>query len=434
MSVNMTAFILMFVIFLIGIFIGFEIPASLFISAVICCLYAHIPIMTVLAKGISMISSPSILAIPMFICAGTILGKTAISDQLIDLADECVGWMRGGLAITNVLASIFFGGISGSPVADIYSLGTILVPEMEKRGYDREFSTAVTGASALEGILIPPSHNMLMYCMAAMTVVGSINVGKCLLAGIAPGVMMGTFMAIYAYYLAVQRGYPKGRPFSLSRLLKTASKSIWGLMTIVIIIVGTATGICTTTEAAAISIVWALFVSKMIYHNLSLKKFWDILGSCIILICRMGFNMAVAGGFSFLIAYLRIPMMITDYIAARNMPGWMVLILINVALVLMGMFMSMSSTILIVTPIFLPICMSFGMDPITFGVMLMINLGMGLLTPPVGAALTACHVISDVSIERVAKELLPWEGIMLLSLLLVVIFPQITLFLPNMMK
>ncbi len=431
---NTTIAILMLItIFMVGILLGFEMPGSMFLAAVATCAYLKIPFSVIVGKGCEMIMSTSLIAVPMFICAGVILGKTSISDQLIDFADAIVGWMRGGLAMANVVASIFFGGISGSPVADIYSLGTVLIPKMEKRGYDREFSTAVTTASALEGLLIPPSHNILIYCTAALTVLPSINIGKCLLSGIVPGLVMGLMMCAYCYWVSVKKNYPKGDAFSMKKVLKIGSQSMWGLMTIVIIVVGLFTGICTTNEAAALSIFWALFVSKFIYKDLTLKKFWSMMGDCIVMVCRMGFSYACAGTFSFLVSYLKIPMTLSNMVAQAHIPVWMTFLLINLVLLFLGCFVGMANLLLITTPIFLPLCVSLGMDPIQYGAMCVLNLGIGLMTPPVGAALNAAYVVSGIPIEKISVSLLPWWGIMFATLMLVTYVPAISMFLPNMM-
>jgi len=431
MSTQEIGIIILLGVFLVLLFMRMEIMFSILISSVVTMLYLGIPLSVVITRSVATIRSYGMLAIPLFIIAGEVLSDGSLSRKIIEFVESLVGWIRGGLAMVNVAASTFFGGISGSPLADISSLGTVLIPMMKKQGYDEEFATNITITSAQQGLMIPPSHNMIIYAMAAG---GVASVSKLFLAGIVPGILLAIVLMIYSYYCAVKRGYPKGEPFNFIRLVKTFFSSFWGLMTLVIIILGATTGVFTATESAAIAILWALIVTKFIYKDMTAKRLWDLIGRSVITVSRLLIVMGIASSFGFVVAFLRVPQTLASLIYTLTDNPILILLIINGILILLGMIMDMGSILIITTPIFLPIAMSIGVDPVHFGIIMIFNLAIGMLTPPVGGALMVGHLISGVKMERLIVTLIPFFIIMLLTLLVVTFFPPLVMTLPNLIK
>ncbi len=431
MSTQEIGIIILLGVFLVLLFMRMEIMFSILISSVVTMLYLGIPLSVVITRSVATIRSYGMLAIPHFIIAGEVLSDGSLSRKIIEFVESLVGWIRGGLAMVNVAASTFFGGISGSPLADISSLGTVLIPMMKKQGYDEEFATNITITSAQQGLMIPPSHNMIIYAMAAG---GVASVSKLFLAGIVPGILLAIVLMIYSYYCAVKRGYPKGEPFNFIRLVKTFFSSFWGLMTLVIIILGATTGVFTATESAAIAILWALIVTKFIYKDMTAKRLWDLIGRSVITVSRLLIVMGIASSFGFVVAFLRVPQTLASLIYTLTDNPILILLIINGILILLGMIMDMGSILIITTPIFLPIAMSIGVDPVHFGIIMIFNLAIGMLTPPVGGALMVGHLISGVKMERLIVTLIPFFIIMLLTLLVVTFFPPLVMTLPNLIK
>ncbi|NDL67528.1 TRAP transporter large permease [Anaerotalea alkaliphila] len=416
-------------VFLFLLFMRMEIIFSILIATVCTMLYLDLPLSIIIMRGVAILRSYGMLAIPLFIIAGEVLSDGSLSEKIIEFVETLVGWLRGGLAMVNVAASTFFGGISGSPLADISSLGTVLIPIMKKQGYDEEFATNITITSAQQGLMIPPSHNMIIYAMAAG---GVASVSKLFLAGIVPGVLLAIVLMAYSYVCAIKRGYPKGAPFNLKRLVKTFFSSFWGLMTLVIIIVGATTGVFTATESAAIAILWALLVTTFVYKDMTAKRFWDLLGRSITTVSRLLLVMGVSASFGFVVAFLRVPQMLSGMINNFTDNKIVILLIINLILILLGMIMDMGSIIIITTPIFLPIAMSIGVDPVHFGIIMIFNLAIGMMTPPVGGALMVGHLVSGVKLERMYATLIPFFIIMGITLLVLTFVPAIVMTLPNL--
>ena len=272
-----TAIIILLASFLIMVFLRFPIAYSVAISTLICLSYMKLPLATLTQQMVKGISSFSLMAVPFFITMGVLMGSGGISEKLLNLADACVGWMTGGLAMVNIVASYFFGGISGSASADTASLGSLEIPMMVNRGYDVDFATAVTISSSVEGMLVPPSHNMVIYATTA----GGLSVGSLFLAGYLPGAVLAGSLMVLSYILSKKRGYPKGEPFSLSRLGKEFATSIWALSAILIVVVGVCAGVFTATESAAIAVIYSLIVSLYVYKGLTWKGVWKALDQCV---------------------------------------------------------------------------------------------------------------------------------------------------------
>lgn len=402
---------------------------SLGLSASFAALYMKIPLLIIAQKMVSGVNSFSLMAIPFFILAGEIMGQGGISRRLIDFSNIIVGRVRGGLSMVNIQASMFFGGISGSSVADTSSIGSIMIPMMEKKGYDKDYSVNVTITSSTQGVIIPPSHNMIIYSVAA----GGISVGRLFLGGVIPGILLGITLMVLSYAIAVKRGYPRGEKVDLRTAIRTIRESILGLMTAIIIIVGVVTGVFTATESAAIAAVYAFVVTFFVYREVGLKQIHSILINSLKTLSIVMAVIATSSAFGYMMALLRVPQLITDGLLAVSTNKIIVLLMINVILLILGMIMDMAPLILITTPILLPVALKVGMDPIQFGVVMMLNLGIGLITPPVGSTLFVGCSIAGISIEKVARSLVPFY-IMLFGYLLIVTFiPQLTLLLPNLM-
>lgn len=416
---------LFILLLLIKVPVAFALAISTFITAG----YLDIPAMVVTQQMVRSVSSFSLVAIPFFIVMGEILGRGGISDKLVAMADVLVGRVRGGLAMVNVMDSMFFGGISGSAVADVSSLGAIVIPMMEKAGYDKDFSVSMTLASSVQGILIPPSHNMIIYSVAA----GGLSVGKLFLGGLLPGIFLGLMLMVLGYAISVKRNYPKGKKYTFKEGIKILADSFLGLFTIVIIMGGVGAGWFTATESAAIATVWAFFISFFVYRSLKIKHLKPILASSLRTLALVLALIATSGGFAWMMAYLRVPALITDALIGITDNKIVILLIVNGILLFLGMIMDMAPLILITTPILLPVVTRVGMDPVQFGVIMMLNLGIGLLTPPVGSVLFVGSSIGKISIEELSRGMIPFYIVMIITLIVLTFVPQITLWLPTVL-
>ena len=386
MTVQTLAIVVLLVSFFVMIFLRFPIAYAVGLSSVLCLMVQGQALTDVCRLMVKGISSFSLMAVPFFITMGVLMGSGGISEKLIALADACVGWMRGGMAMVNIVASYFFGGISGSASADTASIGSIMIPMMVDQGYDADFSTAVTITSSCEGLLVPPSHNMVIYATTA----GGISVGSLFLAGYLPGALLAIVLMIGSYIISVKENYPKGSPFTIKGFIKQLGTSIWALAAVVIVVFGVVGGVFTATESAAIAVIYSLLVSVFVYKGLDWKGVWHALDECVNTLS-------------------------------------IVLILV------LGMIMDMAPIILIATPILLPIATSIGIDPIQFGIIMVLNCGIGLLTPPVGAVLFIGSAVAKRPMEKVVKATLPFYLCMFIALLLLTFVPDISLAIPKLL-
>ncbi len=415
--------------FLLMLLLRFPIAFSLGLSSIFTAMYLGMPLAMVAQNIVRGINTFSIMAVPFFILAGEIMSSGGIADRLVKLADACVGWMRGGLAIVNVLDSVFFGGLSGSSAADTASLGPILIPMMTKQGYDKDFATAMTCATSVQGMLIPPSHNMVIYAMVA----GSVSIGALFMAGLIPGLFLAAAFIVYAFIAAKKRNFPKGSPFSLKNLWVSFKGASWGLVIVFIVVVGVISGYFTATEASALAVVWAFFVTFFVYREVPLREFWNILGRALRTVVMVMMIIGSSAAFGWLLAYLQVPKLVASSILSLTNNKVLVLLIINAILILFGMFMDMAAIITITTPILLPIAMQVGMDPVHYGAMLILNLGIGVLTPPVGSTLFIGAAIAKLKIEELAKALIPFYLVMLIVLMFITFVPGISLTIPKML-
>ncbi len=419
--------IILFGSFLILLILRIPISFTLSVSSILTMLYLGIPPMVIGQKMADVLDNFSLMAIPFFILAGQIMADSGIAKRLVDFSSILVGKIRGGLAFVNIVASMFFGGMSGSSVADTASIGSILIPSMVEKGYDRDYSIAVTVTSSTQGLIIPPSHNAIIYAYAA----GGLSIAQLFMAGAIPGIMIGLFLMIPSYIIAVKRNYPVEKSVNIKDALKITKEAFFGLFTIVIIIGGILSGVFTATESSAIAVVYAFFVAAFIYRDMSFSKFWQILWDASKTIISVMFLIASASTFGWLLAYLKIPDAIAQAVLSVSHNRYLVLLMINVVLLFLGMIMDMAPLILITTPIFLPIVTRLGVSPIHFGIIMLMNLGIGLCTPPVGNTLFVGCIVGKMRIEDVVKSLWPFYIAMVAVVLLVTYVPFFAMWLPS---
>jgi len=414
--------------FLLMVILRFQISYAVALASLFTLLYLKLPLTTICQQMVKGISSYSLMAVPFFITMGVLMGSGGISERLIALANALVGWMRGGLAMVNVVDSFFFGGISGSAAADTASLGSILIPIMVDQGYDREFSTALTIASSVEGLLVPPSHNMVIYAMAA----GGVSVGSLFLAGYLPGALLAGSLMVTVYIITLRRNYPKGDKFNLLHMFKEIARSFWALAAILIVVVGVVAGYFTATESAAIAVIYSLVVSIFIYKGTTWRGVWKALNECVDTLSIVLILISTSSIFGYLLTHLHVPQHAASSLVGITDNPIVLALLINLILLFLGCIMDMAPIILIAVPILLPIANSIGIDPIQFGIIVVLNCGIGLLTPPVGAVLFIGSAVGKVSIERLAKAMIPFYIAMIGTLLLVTFIPEISLWLPSL--
>lgn len=416
--------------FAIMIFLRFPIAYAVGLSSVFCLMAQGNSLVAVCRLMVNGISSYSLMAVPFFITMGVLMGQGGISDKLIALANACVGWMRGGLAMVNIVASYFFGGISGSAAADTASIGSIMIPMMVDQGYDVDFSTAVTITSSCEGLLVPPSHNMVIFATTA----GGISVGSLFLAGYLPGAVLAIALMVGSYIISVKRNYPKGEKFRLINFIKQLGTSIWALLAIVIVVYGVVGGVFTATESAAIAVVYSLFVSVFVYKGLNWKGVWNSLGDCVNTLAIVLILISTSKVFGDCLTKLNVPDMVASAIVGFTDNRIVLILMLDLILLVLGCIMDMAPIILITTPILLPIATGVcGLDPIQYGIMLVLNCGVGLLTPPVGSVLFIGSAVAKRPMEKVVKATLPFYLCMIVALLLVSFVPKISLFIPELL-
>lgn len=425
---NSTAIAILLLSFFAMILLRFPIAYAVALSSVFCLMAQGLPLSTLCQFMVKGISSFSLMAVPFFITMGVLMGTGGISEKLIALADACVGWMTGGMAMVNIVASYFFGGISGSAAADTASIGTIMIPMMVEQGYDDDFSAAVTITSSCEGLLVPPSHNMVIYATSA----GGISVGALFLAGYLPGALLAISLMVGSYIISKRRNYPKGDKFSIRNLGKQLLVSFWALAAVIIVVVGVVGGVFTATESAAIAVIYSLIVSVFIYKGLDWKGVWNALGDCVNTLSIVLILIATSSVFGNCLTRLHVPDLVANAITSVSSNPYIIAILLNLILLFLGCIMDMAPIILIATPILLPIATSIGIDPVQFGIIMVLNCGIGLLTPPVGAVLFIGSAVSKVKMERLVKATLPFYLCMIVTLFLITFIPEISLIIPQM--
>lgn len=424
----MDAFIL---VFTLGIMLAIGVPVAyaVGISAIIGAWYIDIPLEAVMIQLTSGVNKFSLLAIPFFILAGAVMAEGGIARRLVNFAYIFVGFIRGGLSLVNIVASTFFGAISGSSVADTASIGSVMIPEMDKKGYPRDFAAAVTASGSVQAILTPPSHNSVIYSLATG---GTVSIAALFIAGILPGLLLSFSLMVMCVAFAHKRGYPKGERVPFRQALKIFVDTLWGLMTVVIIMGGILSGIFTATESAAIACLWAFFVTMFIYRDYKWSELPKLMFRTVKTVTIVMILIGFAAAFGAVMTYMQLPMRITEAFTSISDNKYVILMCINIMLLLIGTLMDMAPLILILTPVLLPVTNALGIDPVHFGMIMLVNLGIGLITPPVGSVLFVASAVSKQKIEQVVKAMLPFYLVLFLVLMLVTYIPAISLFLPKM--
>lgn len=388
------------------------------------CSATGVPALVVAQKVASQLADPTLLAIPFFILCGEIMGTGGMARRLIALAGVCVGFVRGGLAMVNVVASMFFGGISGSSVADTSSIGSILIPMMTEKGYHRDFSVAVTVTSSTQGIIIPPSHNAILYSLAAG---GTVSIQSLFLAGYVPGLLIGLVLMALSWLTARHRGYPRERPVPADEALRIAFGALPALVTPLVIIVPIVAGEVPAQQAAVVAVVWSALVSTFVYRTLPWRDYGPILRRAARTSSMVLILIGTAAAFGEVMTYLHVPRRLTEALLGLELPTVATLLLLNLMLLGLGAIMDMAPLIVIVTPILLPVAQGLGLDPVHFGIVLLLNLAIGLCTPPVGTTLFVGCAVGGISLEEATRGLLPFYAAMVVILLLVTFVPALSL-------
>lgn len=412
----------------IMIFLRIPVAFSLLLSAVFSALVYDQGLATLVQQLVKGIDSFTLLAIPFFIAMGEIMNEGNISGKIVDFANLLVGRFRGGLAYINCLDSMFFGGISGSAVADVSSLGAIVIPMMKKQGYDEDFAVGLTVVTSCQGVLIPPSHNMVIYALAAG--IGG-QIAELLIAGVIPGMLLGFSLMGLCYLLSAKYKFPRCEAIPKEKRVKILVHAFFPMMTLVIIMGGVALGVFTVTESAAVACVYTFLLTYVFFRSAPLKSLGKVLKNTLKTLAIVLTLIAAAKSFAYMMTLLRIPDAITNTLIGITDNKIILLLIINALLLFLGCFMDMAPLILIMTPILLPVVTSpaIGMHPIHFGIMLLFNLAVGLCTPPVGSALFVGCAIGKTPIERTSVKILPLYAVMVAVLLLVTFIPQISMWL-----
>ncbi len=418
----------LFVSFVILIFLRMPIAFGLFISSSLALAYQGIPLSVVLQRGVTAVDSFILLAIPFFMIAGNLMSGGGISRRLIGFANASVGFVRGGLAHVNILTSMLFAGITGAAVADTSAVGSVLIPAMKEEGYDADFSAAVTASSSVIGVIIPPSIPFVIY-----GVITGVSIGKMFLGGLIPGVMIGLVQMGVSDLLCRKRNTGLAKKFSLSTFLLKLKEGFLALFMPVIILGGIILGVVTPTEAAVLAIVYALIVSLLIYRELKLRDLPRILMESGISTAIVMFMIAGAFLYGWIITNDQVPQKVVALISQFTSDPTIVLVLMVVVFLITGMFLDLGAGMILLLPVLYPVTQVLGIDPILFGIVTVISLAVGLVTPPVGACLFIASEIAGISIVNTSRSSIPYLVGILLVLVLIVAFPQIALFIPGLM-
>ncbi|HVV80547.1 MAG TPA: TRAP transporter large permease [Pseudolabrys sp.] len=410
--------------------IGMPISYSLGLGALVGALWIGIPPEAVMLKISDGVSKVAMLTIPFFVLAGAIMAEGGMARRLVRFANVIVGLVRvrGGLSAVNILATTFLSGISGSSVADVSAIGSVLIPQMEKVGYPRPFATNVTISASVQAILVPPSHNAVIYSLATG---GTISIISLFMAGVVPGLLLGASLIALVVFMGYRNGHPTGESVPVKDAVKITIEAMWGLITVIIIIAGILLGIFTAIEAGAVACIWAFCVTMFIYRDYRWKDLPGLVHRTLKTVAMVMTLIAMASSFGYIMALMQMPATITKFFLTISENKYVILMLINFMLLVLGCLMDMAPLILICTPILLPVVMKLGVDPVHFGMIMLLNLGIGLLTPPVGAVLFVGCAIGKVKLEDVMKGIWPFYGVLLAVLMLVTFVPALSLWLPS---
>src|ERR1051325_2272851 len=416
----------MFFCFLIGVPIAY----SLGLAAIAGAFWIGIPLEAVMLKISDGVSKVAMLTIPFFVLAGAIMAEGGMAKRLVAFADVLVGFtrLRGGLSVVNVVATTFLSGISGSAVADTSAIGSVMIPPMEKVGFPRVFSTNVTITASVQALLVPPSHNAVIYSLATG---GTISIISLFMAGVVPGLLLGFSIVILCLVIAYRDQHPLGQTVPLNEVVRITIDAAWGLITLVIILGGILGGVFTAVEAGAVACVYAFLVTMFVYRDYRWRDLPLLVYRTLRTVAMVMMLIACAAAVGYMMALMQMPAKITAFFLTLSSNKYVILLLINALLLVLGCLVDMAPSILITTPILLPVVMKFGVDPVHFGMIMLMNLGSGLCHPPVGATLFVGCAVGRVRMEDVMRQIWPFYGVMFLVLMAVTYIPAISLWLPR---
>ena len=410
--------------------IGVPIAYSLGLAAIAGAFWIGIPIEAVMLKISDGVSKVAMLTIPFFVLAGAIMAEGGMARRLVAFANVLAGLtrLRGGLSVVNVLATTFLSGISGSSVADTSAIGSVMIPQMEKSGYPRVFATNVTITASVQAILVPPSHNAVIYSLATG---GTISIASLFMAGVVPGLLLGFSIVLLCLVFAYRRDFPAGSAVPLRDAVKICVEALWGLITLAIILGGILGGVFTAIEAGAVACLWAFFVTMFIYRDYRWRDLPLLVHRTLKTVAMVLMLIACASSVGYVMALMQMPAKVTAFFLTLSSNKYVILMLINILLLVLGCLIDMAPSILISTPILLPVMLKFGVDPVHFGMIMLLNLGIGLCHPPVGTTLFVGCAVGKVTMEQVMREIWPFYGVMFVVLMLVTYLPELSLWLPR---
>jgi tripartite ATP-independent transporter DctM subunit len=413
--------------------LGVPIAYGLGLAALAGAYWIGIPLEAVMLQVSSGVSKFAMLTIPFFVLAGAIMAEGGMARRLVAFANVLVGMVRirGGLSAVNVLATTFLSGISGSAVADTSAIGSVMIPQMERTGYPRVFATNVTISASVQALLVPPSHNAVIYSLATG---GTISIISLFMAGVTPGLLLGASLIVLCLVLAYRNRHPRGETVALREAVRIAVDALWGLVTLAIILAGILGGVFTAIEAGAVACLWAFFVTMFIYRDYRWRELPQLIHRTMRTVAMVMTLIAFASSVGYVMALMQVPARVTAMLLTLSSDKNVILLLINVLLLVLGCLLDMAPSILICTPILLPVVVKFGVDPVHFGMIMLLNLGIGLCHPPVGSILFVGCAVGRVTIEQVVREIWPFYAVMFVVLMLVTYIPSISLWLPRLLS
>ena len=434
--------------FVVLLFLRLPVALTLVISSVATLFYMQDSFMgyvdVIAQQTLQGVNTFSLLAIPFFILTGQLLGEGGLANRIVKFASLFVGRLPGGLSLVNSVACMFFGNLSGSAAADTSAIGSVMIPIMVKKGYSPEYAVGVTISSAIQGVIVPPSHNLVLYSIVAAGVsipsatgggmerVG-IDVGKLFLAGIVPGFLLLITLCIVGLIISIRRGYPKGDPIALKEVPGILFHGLLSFTPAFVILGSVISGLATATEAGAVAVVYSFLLGGFVYRELKFNRLWAVLVRTFRTVLMVFFLIGASGAFGYVMTTLHLPDLITQAFLSVSHEPWVILLMINILLLVLGGPMDMAPMIVLLTPILLPVCLSLGMHPIQFGIMLIFNAGMGLLTPPVGTVLFIGCAIGKVTVSAGTKAMWPFFLAMIIALLIITYIPAVSLWLPGLL-
>ncbi len=423
------ALTILFLSFLVFLLLGVPVAFAIGLSAMCAILYEGLPLAVLFQQMMSGMNIFSFLAIPFFVFSGELMLHGGIADKIVNLARSMVGHIRGGLGMSNVVACTLFGGVSGSPVADVSAMGSVMIPMMKKEGYHADYAVNVTTHASLVGALMPTSHNMIIYSLAAG---GKVSVGALIAAGVVPALVLTICMLVAAYAVAVHRGYPAGTFPGWRAVWLSLAAAAPGLLIVAIILAGILSGVFTATESASVAVMYSILLTFFVYRTMTWEKFLKAASRAVKTTGVVLLLIGVSTMFQYLMALYEVADLAGAALSSISTSPWVIFLMINLILFLLGTFMDMASTILICTPIFLPIAMKYDMDPVQFGIVILINCALGLNTPPVGTTQFIGCAIGGISVGQVMRTILPFYAALVVALFAVTYVPAFSMWLPRL--